>query len=427
MTAYDLALPTTHSQALHYVQKLADEAGLSFTQYRNDKNLNTVYRINTYAKNHWIMTHQNNATAQTIGNTINWAHHATNIAAHNPWATAEPEPAQAGIHDEIHSPVQEPQHTQTDENSKKLLQDLYNYRAMKLRKNDSIAYEKNTSLKNPQFNWINNQGLVGIEVEVENITNPVITTAYWEGKADNSLRNNGVEFVSVPLQPKQIQYALEHLFSALTIQNNPDFSNRTSIHVHINCRDMTLDQIWNMCLLYAVFEKHFYKVAGTKRMNSIFCVPLFRTNQLGLLSDVIYRFQPSWHKYCGLNLLPLVNNNVTNSYGTIEFRHLYGTSDQSVIMNWVNDLLCLRTFAMNISKKELEEMIKDMNTTSSYLSMYHDIFSKGQKILTEKKDFEECVSNVKRDLYGDDYQKTLKKNSVTSPYWTTALALGLRG
>jgi len=312
-------------------------------------------------------------------------------------------------------------------NTGKLLQEVYKYKAMTLRKADSIAYEKANTLKNKPFDWTTTQGMVGIEIEVENIRNGVSgLCAYWDAKADGSLRNNGIELVSIPLQIKQVQLALEHVYECMHKNNDPDFSNRTSIHVHVNCRDLTQDQIFNFVLLYALFEKHFYQVAGAKRMNSIFCVPLFRTNQMTTINEVIYGMSPNWHKYCGINLLPLFQNSVTQGYGTIEFRHLYGTKDQMEILHWINDILCLRKFACEISKGDLLEAIKTMNTTSSYMAMYSQVFAKGRRLLSNKKDFEECVSNIKRELFGNEYIETLRKTD-TGPYWSVSRELGVRG
>lgn len=306
-----------------------------------------------------------------------------------------------------------------------LLQDLYKYKSMVLRKADSTAFEKTHTVKTP-YKWTTMEGMIGIEIEIENITNPVPLAAYWDHKADGSLRNNGAEFVSVPLHIKQIQLALEHLFDALNASNNPDFSNRTSVHIHVNCRDLTQDQLYTFILLYAIFEKHFYQIAGTRRMNSIFCVPLFRTNQLHKIETVVYDLNPDWHKYCGLNLLPLYANSVTQGYGTSEFRHLYGTNNILEILNWINDLLCLRKAAIKMTKDDLLANIKNMNTTSSYMELYYQVFEHGRKILSNKKDFEECVSNIKRELFGNQYAQTLEKVD-RSVYWNTAAELNIRG
>lgn len=311
-------------------------------------------------------------------------------------------------------------------NPNSLLQDIVKYKAMTLRKNESNAFEKLNTLKEKPMEWCTTQGMVGIEIEVENITNSLHPLAYWDIKADGSLRNNGVELVSVPLQIKQVQLALEHVYNVLTEHNKPDFSNRTSVHIHVNCRDLTQNQIYNFILLYALFEKHFYAFAGNKRMNSIFCVPLFRTNQLNVLDNVVYGLSPNWHKYCGINLLPLYQNQVTQGYGTIEFRHLYGTSNQREILEWINDIMCLRKYACEISKDDLLKNIKEMNTTSSYISLYSQVFAKGRKVLSNKKDFEECVSNIKRELFGDEYFNTIKR-SDQSDYWLVVNNLGIRG
>jgi len=316
--------------------------------------------------------------------------------------------------------------TPPNKKSNELLQDIIKYKAMTLRKNESIAFEKTNTLKEKPMEWCTTQGMVGIEIEVENITNSLHPLAYWDIKADGSLRNNGVELVSVPLQIKQVQLALEHIYNVLTTNNKPDFSNRTSVHIHVNCRDLTQNQIYNFILLYALFEKHFYSLAGNKRMNSIFCVPLFRTNQLNVLDNVVYGLSPNWHKYCGINLLPLYQNQVTQGYGTIEFRHLYGTSNQREILEWINDILCLRKYACEISKDDLLKNIKEMNTTSSYISLYSQVFAKGRKVLSNKKDFEECVSNIKRELFGDEYLNTVK-HSDQSDYWVTVNNLEIRG
>lgn len=404
--------PNTTTRIINYLQIVALSDNKTFDQLMEEKHFESAHAMKAYAQNHYNIYY--GASPITSFNTtqIAWEEHPENI---------QTQMFEEKFEEKEINKINEVNY------KNKTLQEIYSYKAMKLRKVDSISYEKSVGLKGKPYPWTTQQGMIGIEVEVENIQNGVPLHAFWDMKQDNSLRNHGAEFVSVPLSIKQIQLALEHLFNSLQQTNKPDFSNRTSIHIHVNCRDMTQDQIWNMCLLYSIFEKHFYKVAGTKRMNSIFCVPLFRTNQLSNLSEMIYNLQPVWHKYCGLNLLPLVNNTLSPGYGTIEFRHLYGTADQQTILNWINDILCIRQFALEIKKEELTSLIKEMNTTSSYLSLYNNVFAKGQKILTEKKDFEECISNLKRELYGNDYQKTIKKSEDNSHYWQTVQVLGIRG
>lgn len=317
--------------------------------------------------------------------------------------------------------------TSVQPSGKLLLQDVYKYPALKLDKVRSNAFEKSNKFDGEPFKWCMPNALVGIEVEVENITGPVPMEAYWQSKPDNSLRNNGVEFVSIPLAVAQIQPALHHLYQQMARNNKPDFSNRTSIHVHLNVRDMTQDQIYTLFLLYCIFEKHFYKFVGTKRLNSIFCVPIYRSNLDQKAVRTIYHLEASWQKYCGLNLLPLVSNGLNpGGYGTIEFRHLYGTDNYTTVMHWINNILALRKAAMSIPKDEVIALIKEMNTTSGYRSLYAQVFPEEYRILESKNDFEECVSNIKRELFGNDYINTIKVHP-DSLYWVMASKLGLRG
>lgn len=283
-----------------------------------------------------------------------------------------------------------------------LLQDVYKYNVLKLDKTRSHAFEKNANFK-PTYKWCTTNGYVGIEIEVENIKDSIPLEAYWNITSDNSLRNHGCELVSVPLQVKQVELALHHVTQALKTYNQPDFSPRTSIHIHLNVRDMTLDQIWVLTTLYALFERHFYAVVGTKRLNSIFCVPLFRTNQLSVLDRQVYSQESQWHKYSGLNLQPLYNHDGKRGYGTVEFRHLYGTLDNKVILDWINDILCLRKAALTLTKDELLALLKEMNTTSSYFSFYNRVFSGGRQVLKNKFEFESCISHIKREFFGNDY------------------------
>ena len=89
------------------------------------------------------------------------------------------------------------------------LQEVYNYRGLSIRKTESVSYEKSNKVEDKPFVFVTNHALVGIEIEVENMHNSMPPfQAYWAAKADGSLRNAGIELVSVPLQVKQIQLAM---------------------------------------------------------------------------------------------------------------------------------------------------------------------------------------------------------------------------
>lgn len=280
-----------------------------------------------------------------------------------------------------------------------ILGKLCKFGALNVRKADHAAYEQTLPKHNVDF--VAPNALLGIEVEVENIPYPPQPEYYWKGKHDGSLRNNGVEYTSIPLRANQVPYALEMLRQQLCVNNKPDFSPRTSVHVHLNMRDMTWDQVKLLVLLYAVFERHFFHMAGSKREQSIFCVPLYASDQIRHLDQLEY-FVNRWHKYNALNLGTLVGGNDMPAYGTVEFRHLYGTLDNAVLIPWINSILCLRKALVDYNYADMKERVRNMNTTSEYFKLYEEIF--GELMLTDKMvkhDFEHCITQTKMTLFGN--------------------------
>ena len=201
------------------------------------------------------------------------------------------------------------------------LSKMYNFNALCVRKAHHQKFEEGQP--QPATQMVSPTALIGIEIELENITNFVNLEYYWSHKDDGSLRNYGAEFVSIPLRGYQVPYALTYLNKAIHEYNKPDFSTRTSVHIHLNVRDMPEEQIKVLILLYALFERHFFNFAGTKRETSVFCVPLYRTQQLsGILNWSMEDLSQNWHKYSAINCGTVTGNNDVPRFGTIEFLSL---------------------------------------------------------------------------------------------------------
>lgn len=174
--------------------------------------------------------------------------------------------------------------------------------------------------------------LFGVECEIESIR------AYTEIegiliKEDNSLRNSGREFVW------ERPYSLERSVSMFTQLHreglrfvNPDdkFSERTSTHVHLNCRNLTPEQTKTLILLYAIYEEIFFAYVDPSRRDNIHCVALTETHLPMIYKELDFiRWVSAWHKYTALNLKRLVD------LGTVEFRHLEGTDSPEKLKNWL--------------------------------------------------------------------------------------------
>ena len=222
---------------------------------------------------------------------------------------------------------------------------------------------------------------LGIEVEVEDI----IFSKYehspsneWQMKTDGSLRNNGREYISYVLQGSEVSSALGSLYLYFTnlLAKRPSLSWRTSIHVHLDVTDLTPEQLGKLCVLYSIFEYPLFQYAGKQRMDSVFCVPITKTNLSECVSMLL---EPSrkirwdtifgtWQKYSALNISRL------RDLGTLEFRHMAGEPDPHRIANWINLILSLKTAAVSMSLEEIQDLCRGLNTNSKYNDMQRRVF-----------------------------------------------------
>ena len=260
--------------------------------------------------------------------------------------------------------------------------------------NQLEQYEKEDSLWKNTIPVVNNQYIFGLELETENVQDKfeigtIKHRGYWSRDIDNSLRNYGKEFISVPLKAFQLEHALDQLTSLYNVKKL-EWSERTSTHVHVNARDLTLEQILGMILVYCAVEKVLFKWVGHNRDKNIFCIPLYKTwyyRNIGNFTTDAYSIARNWNKYTALNLNPL------QKYGTIEFRHLYGTWDKEVILQWTNLISCIKRYSKNKTVHEIKTSIFDLNTSSVYNEFILNVFkSHANILLADIKDEEELQS-----------------------------------
>lgn len=272
----------------------------------------------------------------------------------------------------------------------------------------------------PKFQLCDNEAYVGIEVEVEGIlTNSRVGAIrnldkdlvgyLWSNTEDGSLRNNGREFVSIPICGDAIEYSLTHLSQFLEKSKDckgHEFSDRTSIHVHVNARDLTLEQLASWILLYIAVEPVLYNFCGGNRHKNIFCVPVNQAHSLEeYINYFVYNAESNsrstfdvlntWKKYCGFNLKPL------HKYGTVEFRHMIGTMDVPKLLVWIDMLLMLRKYAKEMPLQKLIEELPNLNTTSEYSMLLRAIFGEYADMLqfsTMQRRMEESVVYLKNCL-----------------------------
>ncbi len=204
---------------------------------------------------------------------------------------------------------------------------------------------------------------LGIEVEIETVS-PIKTVLppYWKAVEDGSLRNHGLELVSIPLKPNQVNRALMLLDRFYTDQKKAEFSHRCSIHVHLGVGELTMEQIEALITLYLTIEEALFVTLFPERRGNTFCFPLkdtdLRANFLHKGSNLIEEIC----KYSALNLYHL------RDYNTLEFRHHGGTKNIKELQYWLRILCELYNSALKYSKEDILTELNLLSTTSAYVN-----------------------------------------------------------
>ena len=285
-------------------------------------------------------------------------------------------------------------------------------------------YEELRSLWVPWENKYNN--FLGIEVECENA--PGMDLLGWRTTEDGSLRDGGKEYISWILHEEAVGTALAGLYTILSlIKPAPRFSWRTSIHVHLNVRNFTIEEFLKLLLLYLAFEKVLFRFVGGEREKSNFCVPLHQSSLMETFRNFCNRrtgvggMHLQWEKYSALNLSRL------SDYGTVEFRHMPGTWEVSKLHLWIGMILSLSNAARSLSFDDLTEEFLKLNTTSEFDIFSKKVFGKVQAqclAAASEKDFEggitackECLADIEDSftpMKGSGLEKLIQKKVMIS-------------
>lgn len=230
---------------------------------------------------------------------------------------------------------------------------------------------------------------VGIEVEVENARG-MDSSHFWSCITDHSLRNHGAELVMrAPLGGADLRNALNDLRGTLRKHPNLHCSERTSLHVHIDVRDLSLVQVRNILATYTATEAALYKMSGKSRYDNIYCPGITSAlAQIGVMRRVMsdYTFEGGvydWCKYTGINLHSI------SERGSIEFRSHEGTTDVRRIMQWTNILLTLVEYA--ISQPSPESILADANKGASVLLT--KVYGRFANLLAGDGEYEQYYKN----------------------------------
>jgi hypothetical protein len=221
---------------------------------------------------------------------------------------------------------------------------------------------------------INPELVIGLELETENCNRHGITKidkmanqTHFTIETDNSLRGSAYEFISLPMRSRNAIAAMEDFIKGCGFDDQ-NYSDRCSVHVHVNCTDLELSAVSSLALIYTVFEEILFEFVGHDRESNIYCVGW---NQCRAHYDLIQNFLSDggavlrrWNKYTALNLIPL------HTQGTVEFRHMHGTADISKLTTWINIIGSMFKVAKEETLNNLITQVRELNTSSQYEAFF---------------------------------------------------------
>lgn len=184
---------------------------------------------------------------------------------------------------------------------------------------------------------------VGVEIECENARHPLQVDG-WNDVGEAMLINGREYVLWEPLSGQALVDAVTNMCNAFKKEK---FTQRCSTHIHIDVRDLTEVQMFNMITYYVIFERILLDFIAPERNGNVFCLPLY--DAIGTEEILIRmsgdkgafkRIRLDEAKYGSINLASPAR------LGSLEFRALEGTKDPVRLLNWINLHLCLKKAAL---------------------------------------------------------------------------------
>jgi hypothetical protein len=193
------------------------------------------------------------------------------------------------------------------------------------------------------FGKTTTKGDIGIEIEIEgrNLPHEEVTeyAPQWKYVIDHSLRgeDNGEYVLKKPIKFGNVPDALKSLWGVFNqYKTKFDDSNRTSVHIHLNCQSFYLNRLASFSALYFCFEELLTEWCGEYRVGNLFC--LRSKDAPAIISRIRKLIQTSDNSISEHLHYSAFNIHSLSKFGSIEIRTLRGVKDPQVIQDWVDIL-----------------------------------------------------------------------------------------
>lgn len=238
--------------------------------------------------------------------------------------------------------------------------------------------------------------LIGIEHEFEGWRSDVHagnTPSQYFTERDGSLRNGGMEYIlSSPLKGGELNDAL---LSMSDMYDGSDLiiNERTSTHVHVDVRDLTILQYRNFILAYIILEDILFGLCSEERIGNPYCVALGQSRHMENTFRNLQRGATRGDMFSEGLRYGAISMNATQRMGSLEFRMRETIPVYNDILQWVNILLGMRDFAVNKCSLDYMSFIEKLHSKDPQLVLKYMLGENNTKYIVSKlPDLEQRLS-----------------------------------
>lgn len=232
--------------------------------------------------------------------------------------------------------------------------------------NNPITFQKSKTFKENE-----SKRYIGVEIEAERKAKSTIEILkkdcfdYTCCKHDGSL-SNGDEITLNPTNGDLLYKRIREVCKGLQ-EGNYIASKRCGLHIHIDTRGLTKEQIRNIFLCYGIFERYFFEMVEPARRTNQYCYPVEGKLDLNKIMSNFIEYvtcQTEHDRYYWAN--------VTRAFegrNSLEIRLHQGTLNPEEIIKWIKIHLRLFEWALN---SDVKRVINLKNSVKSFFNIIND-------------------------------------------------------
>jgi len=200
------------------------------------------------------------------------------------------------------------------------------------------------------------------------------TKRHWKIVRDGSIRHyngNYGELVSPPLYGKRGLNRLRKVVEAIAAAG-ATVNESCGLHIHVDARDLSPDQIIAVSRRYGMFEHRLDKFMAPERRNTNWAKRVDKNYHADIIRHIKFSSEIGKSFKSAVSVIDRyrkVNIASFNRHGTIEFRQHEGTVDPDRILNWVQ--FCthfVEEVYNNVPRNDTVELVSKLNR-----SIFHNI------------------------------------------------------